>query len=64
MQRLMMQRDFMHTITHAFSILTRSLALTTLFALGVPAMSQTEPLPSWNDGAAKQAIMNLSLIHI
>ena len=58
MQRLMMQRDFMHTITHAFSILTRSLALTTLFALGVPAMSQTEPLPSWNDGAAKQAIMN------
>ena len=28
-----------------------------LFALGAAAQAQTDPLPSWNDGAAKQAIL-------
>ena len=26
-------------------------------ALALPALAQTDPLPSWNDGAAKQAIL-------
>ena len=42
-----------------FSFLTfaRTLALGTLFALGARAHAQGDPLPSWNDGAAKQAIV-------
>jgi len=34
------------------------LALITVAGTGVPAGAQTDPLPSWNDGAAKQAIVN------
>lgn len=41
----------------SFSTFTRSLALAALLALAVPADAQTDPLPSWNDGAAKQAII-------
>ncbi len=48
----------MRTITHYFSIFTRSLALVTLLALGVPTQAQVDPLPAWNDGAAKQAIID------
>ena len=33
------------------------LAITTGLALGTPALAQTDPLPSWNDGPAKQAIV-------
>ncbi|WP_291989958.1 HAD family hydrolase [Candidatus Accumulibacter sp. ACC007] len=33
------------------------MALAALLALAVPAQAQTDPLPSWNDGAAKQAII-------
>jgi hypothetical protein len=40
-----------------FSVITRSLALTALLALGFNAQAQTDPLPSWNDGPAKQAIV-------
>lgn len=35
----------------------RILALGALLALGAPAAAQTDPLPSWNDGPAKQAIV-------
>jgi hypothetical protein len=48
----------MHNIAHLFSIFTRILALTTLLVFGLQAQAQTEPLPSWNDGAAKQAILD------
>jgi phosphoglycolate phosphatase-like HAD superfamily hydrolase len=37
--------------------LARVLALGAVLALGVQAHAQTDPLPSWNDGAAKQAIV-------
>jgi phosphoglycolate phosphatase-like HAD superfamily hydrolase len=40
-----------------FSMVTRLLALTSLLALGLNAQAQTDPLPSWNDGPAKQAIV-------
>ncbi len=35
----------------------RTLALGSLFALGATAQAQPDPLPSWNDGAAKKAIV-------
>jgi phosphoglycolate phosphatase-like HAD superfamily hydrolase len=35
----------------------RLLALGAVLAFALPAMAQTDPLPSWNDGAAKQAIV-------
>jgi phosphoglycolate phosphatase-like HAD superfamily hydrolase len=35
----------------------RVLALGALLALGTNAQAQTDPLPSWNDGAAKQALL-------
>jgi hypothetical protein len=35
----------------------RVLALGTLPALGTHVQAQTDPLPSWNDGAAKKAIV-------
>jgi phosphoserine phosphatase len=35
----------------------RFLALGAVLAFAAPAMAQTDPLPSWNDGAAKQAIV-------
>jgi phosphoserine phosphatase len=47
----------MHNIRHYVSAITRSLALMALLALGVAVQAQTDPLPSWNDGAAKQAIV-------
>lgn len=37
--------------------LARSLVLGALLVLGAPALAQTDPLPSWNDGPAKQAII-------
>ncbi|HCZ14974.1 MAG TPA: HAD family hydrolase [Candidatus Accumulibacter sp.] len=44
-------------IIRLLSTSTRSLALTLLLVLGMPARAQSDPLPSWNDGAAKQAII-------
>ena len=41
----------------SFSAFARFLALTALLALGMHAQAQTDPLPSWNDGPAKQAII-------
>ena len=35
----------------------RLLALGAVLAFSAPALAQTDPLPSWNDGAAKQAIV-------
>jgi len=35
----------------------RVFALGSLLALGTHALAQTDPLPSWNDGAAKKAIV-------
>jgi hypothetical protein len=32
-------------------------ALSALLFLGLSAHAQTDPLPSWNDGAAKKAIV-------
>ena len=36
----------------------RALALGTVLAVAVPAFAQSDPLPSWNDGAAKKAIVD------
>lgn len=41
----------------ANSGLARLVALGAVLAFAAPAMAQTDPLPSWNDGAAKQAIV-------
>ena len=35
----------------------RLLALSSLLVLCAPAQAQSDALPSWNDGAAKQAIV-------
>jgi len=43
--------------TMSLFTLARSLVLGTLIVLGAPAQAQTDPLPSWNDGAAKKAII-------
>jgi len=40
-----------------YAIAFRVLALGALLALGTHVQAQTDPLPSWNDGAAKQAIV-------
>jgi len=36
----------------------RALALVAALALSAPAFAQSDPLPSWNDGPAKQAIVD------
>ncbi len=36
----------------------QAFALLSLFALAAPALAQTDPLPSWNNGAAKKAIVD------
>ena len=41
----------------SFLIVAHIFALGALIALGAPADAQTVPLPSWNDGPAKQAII-------
>jgi hypothetical protein len=41
----------------SFSSFARILALGALLALGAHAQAQGDPLPSWNDGAARQAIV-------
>lgn len=41
----------------SFAALVRPLLLCLLLAVAAPAMAQTDPLPSWNDGAAKRAIV-------
>jgi uncharacterized protein len=41
----------------SFSAFARLLALGALLVLGAQAFAQSDPLPSWNDGAAKQAIV-------
>jgi phosphoglycolate phosphatase-like HAD superfamily hydrolase len=46
------------TSVHAFVWSARAGALA-LFALCVHAQAQTDPLPSWNEGPAKQAIVEL-----
>jgi len=38
-------------------VLFRAVAFGFSFALSLPALAQTDPLPSWNDGAAKKAII-------
>ena len=37
--------------------IARSLALAALLVTGSPAFAQADPLPAWNDGAAKKAIV-------
>ena len=39
-------------------LLLASLLLVAAFAWGTPALAQDDPLPSWNDGPVKQAIVN------
>ena len=41
----------------SFSVFTRIFTLGALLALGAQAFAQTDPLPAWNDGPAKQAIV-------
>jgi phosphoglycolate phosphatase-like HAD superfamily hydrolase len=43
---------------YSVSALARTFALGALLTLGLPAQAQTDPLPSWNDGAAKTAIVD------
>jgi hypothetical protein len=45
--------------TRSLLTLARTFALGALLTLGLPAQAQTDPLPSWNDGPAKQAIVTL-----
>ena len=47
----------MKTLAFASSPL-RIFALGALLALAGRAQAQTDPLPSWNDGAAKRAILD------
>jgi len=48
----------MKSITRSFAIFRAvALALCSLLLLGLRARAQTDPLPSWNDGPAKQAII-------
>ena len=42
------------TALHRFGLL---LALVAVFGSGAPAFAQTDPLPSWNEGPAKKAIV-------
>jgi hypothetical protein len=42
----------------SFSAFARLFALGAVLALSARANAQTDPLPSWNDGAAKQAIID------
>ena len=42
---------------HSCAAFLRVLTLGALLAVGIDAQAQTDPLPSWNDGAAKQAIV-------
>jgi len=44
--------------TSPFAALAQVLLLCVLLAVAAPAMAQTDPLPSWNDGAAKRAIVS------
>ena len=44
--------------TMSLFTLARSLLLGALLVLGAPALAQTDPLPSWNEGPAKQAIVS------
>ena len=50
----------MKPVAFFVGVLSRTIALSALLALGLAAQAQaqTDPLPSWNDGAAKQAIVN------
>ena len=43
---------------HSISAVARILALGALLAFSAHAEVQTDPLPSWNDGAAKKAIVD------
>ena len=43
----------------SFSLFSHSLALLALWALSAQVRAQTDPLPSWNEGPAKQAILSL-----
>ena len=45
------------TSLRMLAAIARALALGAVLALGAQAQAQTDPLPSWNDGAAKQAIV-------
>ncbi len=57
----MVARSFLRRVTdHALSFLCHSCVLFDLACvalLGAPAAAQTDPLPSWNDGPAKKAIV-------
>jgi len=44
-------------INPTFANAFRVFALGALLALGSSVQAQTDPLPSWNDGAAKKAIV-------
>lgn len=48
----------MMQIRQCISTLGRVLALTALLPLAMSAQAQTDPLPSWNEGATKQAIVD------
>jgi hypothetical protein len=41
----------------SYAAFCRLLALSALLVLCAPAQAQSDPLPSWNDGAGKQAIV-------
>jgi phosphoglycolate phosphatase-like HAD superfamily hydrolase len=43
--------------TRIFPVVFRAVSLGVLLTLGTQTQAQTDPLPSWNDGPAKQAIV-------
>ncbi|MFO1433170.1 MAG: HAD family hydrolase [Candidatus Competibacteraceae bacterium] len=43
--------------SYIYLLFAAVLAITAGLALGTPALAQTDPLPSWNDGPVKQAIV-------
>ena len=48
----------MTAATSSVAAFVRALLLCVLLAVAAPSMAQTDPLPSWNDGAAKRAIIS------
>ena len=54
---MFLRRKFAMKLLRSVAALVRMVALSAAVALGAHAEAQTDPLPSWNDGAAKKAIV-------
>src|SRR5271154_2041946 len=52
-----MMSEFSHSLISRRALLVGAAAMPVVAAVA-PALAQTDPLPSWNDGSAKQAILD------